>query len=73
MLKYTKSNLRIKPAKGKDNDMTKTAYLEVRTQKQVGTWPRCGPDTYVAVQIVPDGAERPDGTGEVYDLRKEGA
>ena len=30
------------------------AYLEIRRQKAVGTWPRCGPDTYVAVQIVPD-------------------
>ena len=35
-----------------------TAYLEVRTQPARGTWPRQGPDTYVTVQIVPDGQER---------------
>jgi hypothetical protein len=31
------------------------AYLEIRSQHRVGTWPKEGPDTYVAVQIVPDG------------------
>ena len=31
------------------------AYVEERTQKARGTWPRQGPDTYVAVQIVPAG------------------
>ena len=32
-----------------------TAYLEIRSQHAVGTWPKQGPDTYVAVQIVPEG------------------
>ena len=30
------------------------AYLEIRKQKAKGKFPRQGPDTYVAVQIVPD-------------------
>ena len=30
------------------------AYIEIRSQKAVGTWPKCGPDKYVMVQIVPD-------------------
>lgn len=30
------------------------AYLEIKRQKAKGTWPKCGPDTYVAVQVVPD-------------------
>jgi len=34
---------------------TKTAYVEIRSQKSKGKWPG-GPDTYVAVQIVPNGA-----------------
>lgn len=33
------------------------AYIEERRKKTVGTWPRCGPDTYVAVQLVPDGVK----------------
>ena len=33
-----------------------TARVEMRTQHAVGTWPRQGPDTYVAVQVVPPGA-----------------
>ena len=36
---------------------TKTAYVEVRSQKARGTWPNSGPDTYVAVQVVPKGVE----------------
>ena len=32
-----------------------TAYIEVRSQHAKGTWPAQGPDTYVAVQIVPAG------------------
>lgn len=36
---------------------TRHAYLEIRSQKAVGSWPRQGPDKYVAVQIVPDGAK----------------
>lgn len=34
------------------------AYVEIRSQKARGRFPRSGPDMYVAVQIVPDGAER---------------
>jgi hypothetical protein len=34
------------------------AYLEVRRQPAKGTWPRQGPDTYVAVQVVPSGKTR---------------
>ena len=33
------------------------AYLEMRSQRAKGSWPKQGPDTYVAVQIVPDGAK----------------
>lgn len=33
------------------------AYLEIRSQKAVGSWPKQGPDKYVAVQIVPDGVK----------------
>jgi hypothetical protein len=33
------------------------AYVEIRTQKSRGTWPRSGPGMYVAVQVVPDGQE----------------
>lgn len=33
------------------------AYIEERSQHARGTWPHSGPDTYVAVQIVPDGVE----------------
>lgn len=33
------------------------AYIETRRQKAKGKWPKQGPDTYVAVQIVPDGVE----------------
>ena len=35
-----------------------TAYVEVRSQPAKGTWPRQGPDTYVAVQVVPEGVQR---------------
>ena len=31
------------------------AYVEERTQKATGQWPRQGPELYVAVQVVPDG------------------
>ncbi len=31
------------------------AYVEIRSQSAKGSWPRQGPDTYVAVQIVPKG------------------
>ena len=33
------------------------AIIEKRSQKAAGKWPKCGPDTYVAVQIVPDGVQ----------------
>lgn len=33
------------------------AYIEERSQHSKGTWPRSGPDRYVAVQIVPDNVE----------------
>lgn len=33
------------------------AYVEIRSQKAVGTWPKCGPDKYIAVQVVPDNVE----------------
>jgi len=35
-----------------------TAYVEVRSQPAPGSWPKQGPDTYVTVQIVPQGATR---------------
>jgi hypothetical protein len=35
----------------------KTAIVEIRGQHAKGTWPAQGPDTYVAVQIVPEGVE----------------
>ncbi len=35
----------------------KTAYVETRSQPAKGTFPRQGPDTYVMVQVVPDGAK----------------
>lgn len=38
--------------------MKSVAYLEVRSQAAKGTWPRSGPDKYVAVQIVPEGIEK---------------
>ena len=31
------------------------AYIETRSQKAAGQWPKQGPDRYVAVQIVPEG------------------
>ena len=31
------------------------AYVEHRRQKAKGRWPKLGPDTYVAVQVVPEG------------------
>lgn len=31
--------------------------IEKRTQRAAGTWPKKGPDAYVAVQIVPDDVE----------------
>lgn len=34
------------------------AYVEVRKQHSKGTWPKKGPDTYVAVQVVPNGETR---------------
>ena len=34
---------------------TKKAFVEVRSQKSKGTGPGSGPDTYFAVQIVPEG------------------
>lgn len=36
------------------------AYVEIRSQspKGVGSWPRTGPDVYVAVQVVPDGVDK---------------
>jgi len=34
------------------------AYVEIRSQSPKGSWPKSGPDRYVAVQIVPDGVER---------------
>lgn len=37
--------------------MNAIAYVEIRSQHAVGTWPRQGPDTYVAVQIVPEGVD----------------
>jgi len=33
------------------------AYLETRSQSAKGSFPHQGPDTYVAVQIVPNGAK----------------
>lgn len=36
----------------------RTAYVEIRSQSAKGSWPRQGPDTYVAVQVVPEGAVR---------------
>ena len=36
---------------------TTTAHIEDRSQGAKGTWPRRGPDRYVAVQIVPEGQE----------------
>lgn len=33
-------------------------YVEIRGQSPVGTFPRQGPDRYVAVQVVPDGVEK---------------
>jgi len=35
----------------------KRAIIETRTKKAPGTWPKQGPDGYVAVQIVPDGVQ----------------
>ena len=37
--------------------MDTRAYLEIRSQKTRGTWPRQGPDKYIAVQLVPEGVE----------------
>jgi len=34
-----------------------TAMVEVRSQPALGSWPNQGPDTYVAVQVVPLGVE----------------
>lgn len=34
------------------------AFLEVRCQHAKGSFPRQGPDTYVAVQVVPSNATR---------------
>ena len=35
----------------------KTAHVEVRSQSPKGSFPHAGPDTYVMVQVVPDGIE----------------
>lgn len=35
----------------------KTAYVEIRSQRVRGIFPRCSPDKYVAVQIVPEGVK----------------
>ncbi len=32
------------------------ARVEIRSQPTKGSWPRRGPDTYVTVQVIPDGA-----------------
>lgn len=34
------------------------AFIEIRSQHAKGTWPKQGPDTYVAVQVVPKGQTR---------------
>jgi hypothetical protein len=34
------------------------AFVEIRKQSPKGRFPRCGPDTYVSVQIVPQGKKR---------------
>lgn len=46
--------------KGKVGAMKRTAYIEVRTQHAVGgsNGGFAGPNSYVAVQVVPDGEER---------------
>ena len=36
----------------------KTAHVEIRSQHAKGIWPSSGPNTYVAVQVVPDGVNR---------------
>lgn len=33
------------------------AYLEIKRQRAKGSWPAQGPDTYVMVQIVPNGVK----------------
>ena len=33
------------------------AIIEKRTQSPSGTWPKQGPDHYIAVQVVPGGVE----------------
>jgi len=33
------------------------AYLETRSQPAKGSFPNQGPDTYIAVQVVPNGVE----------------
>jgi len=35
----------------------RTAYVEIRSQSAKGTWPAQGPDTYVTVQVVPEGVK----------------
>lgn len=42
----------------KTETKTRTAYVEIRSQHAKGTPPRQGPNTYVAVQVVPTGATR---------------
>lgn len=37
--------------------MKTKAHVETRSQPAKGTWPKQGPDTYVAVQYVPVGIE----------------
>ncbi len=38
-----------------DELLASTARVEIRQQGAKGSWPRQGPDTYVAVQIIPEG------------------
>jgi len=34
------------------------AFVEIRSQSPVGTWPKQGPDTYVMVQVVSPNIEK---------------
>ena len=34
-----------------------TAHLEIRSKSPKGSWPKQGPDCYVAVQLVPEGVK----------------
>ena len=35
----------------------RTAFIETRSQSAKGSFPRQGPDTYIAVQVVPEGVQ----------------